>query len=142
MENNKSFLKSLIKAFTSFGRFFPIMLGVVLCIGLFQVYISEKLLRNVFTGKIIQDTFFGSVIGSITAGNPINSYIIGKQLLKDGVSLYAVTAFIVCWVSVGVVQLPYEVSVMGKGFALSRNLVSFVLSFLIAIATVLVLKVV
>ncbi|MCK4358581.1 MAG: hypothetical protein KAW92_07525 [Candidatus Cloacimonetes bacterium] len=142
MKKNKNFLKALLDSATSFGRLFPIMLGVIFCIGLFHVYISKHLLKNVFTGKIIQDTLIGGFIGSITAGNPINSYIIGRQLLDDGVSLFGVTAFIVCWVTVGVVQLPYEISVMGKDFALSRNLVSFVLSFFVAIATFLILQVV
>ncbi|MCK4339446.1 MAG: hypothetical protein KAW87_05615 [Candidatus Cloacimonetes bacterium] len=142
MENNKSFLKALLNSLTSFGRLFPIMLGVIFCIGLFHVYISKHLLKNVFSGKIIQDTLIGGFIGSITAGNPINSYIIGKQLLDGGVTLFAVTAFIICWVSVGVVQFPYESAVMGKKFAISRNLISFALSFFIAIGTVLILKVV
>ncbi|MEA3475804.1 MAG: hypothetical protein U9R23_05130 [Candidatus Cloacimonadota bacterium] len=137
----KNFISSFLKAIKSFSKGLPIMLGVILCMGLFQVYISKQLLKNVFVGRVIQDTFLGSIIGSITAGNPINSYIIGKQLLDNGVSLFAVTAFIICWVSVGIVQLPYEVSIMGKSFALSRNLVSFFLSFFVSIATVFVLQV-
>ena len=142
MENNKSFLKALLNSLTSFGRLFPIMLGVIFCIGLFHVYISKHLLKNVFTGKIIQDTLIGGFIGSITTGNPINSYIIGLQLLDDGVTLFAVTAFIICWVTVGIVQLPYEISALGKEFALSRNLISFIISFFIAIGTVLILQVI
>ncbi len=142
MKEKENFLKALLKSTINFGKLFPIMLGVIFCIGLFQVYISKHLLNNLFTGKVIQDTFLGSIIGSITAGNPINSYIIGKQLLDDGVSLYAVAAFIICWVSVGCVQLPYEISVMGKNFAISRNLLSFIISFFIAIATVFILRVI
>ncbi len=138
----KNLTSSFLKAIKGFIKGLPIMLGVILCMGLFQVYISKQMLKNVFAGRVIQDTFLGSIIGSITAGNPINSYIIGKQLLDNGVSLFAVTSFIICWVSVGIIQLPYEVSVMGKSFALSRNLVSFILSFLIAIVTVLILQVV
>ena len=142
MKKNKNFLKALLDSATSFGRLFPIMLGVIFCIGLFHVYISKHLLKNVFTGKIIQDTLIGGFIGSITTGNPINSYIIGLQLLDDGVTLFAVTAFIICWVTVGIVQLPYEISALGKEFALSRNLISFIISFFIAIGTVLILQVI
>ena len=137
----KNLTSSFLKAIKGFSKGLPIMLGVILCMGLFRVYISKQLLKNVFAGRVIQDTFLGSIIGSITAGNPINSYIIGKQLLDNGVSLFAVTAFIICWVSVGIIQLPYEISVMGKNFALSRNLVSFFLSFFVSIATVFVLQV-
>ncbi|HHE54334.1 MAG TPA: hypothetical protein ENL21_01030 [Caldithrix abyssi] len=62
-------------------------------------------------------------------------------MLKDGVSLYAVTAFLVTWVTIGVVQFPAEVAFLGKSFAVKRNFLSFVLSFLVAIATVITLKI-
>lgn len=143
MKNDKKkFSESLLSATRSFKATLPILIGVILGIGLFQVYISKYLLKSLFTGRILQDTFLGSVVGSITAGNPINSYIIGKQLLDDGVSLYAVTAFIISWVTVGIAQLPYEISAFGKRFAFSKNLLGFVMSFLIAIATVLILQVI
>ena len=83
------------------------------------------------------DILCGAGFGSILAGNPINSYVIGGELLEHGVSLFAVTAFIIAWVTVGLVQLPAEMSALGKKFALIRNVLSFVLSIAISIFTVL-----
>ena len=57
---------------------------------------------------MFRDTVIGSAIGSIAAGNPIMSYIIGGELMKEGVSLFAITAFIVTWVTVSIVQFPAE----------------------------------
>jgi len=82
------------------------------------------------------DPFVGAVFGSILAGNPINSYIIGGELLRNGVSLFAVTAFIVAWVTVGVIQFPAESMMLGKRFAAVRNLTSFILCIIIAVVTV------
>ena len=84
----------------------------------------------------------GSTVGSISAGNPITSYIIGGELLKEGISLFAVTAFITAWVTVGIIQLPAEASILGKRFALARNILSFIFSIIVAIATVLTLQVI
>jgi hypothetical protein len=83
------------------------------------------------------DTLWGACFGSIFAGNPINSYVIGGELLKYIVSLFAVSAFIVTWVTVSLVQLTVEIAAFGKRFALLRNGFSFVLAIPIAILTVL-----
>jgi len=133
---------SFYKAIKSFGASLPVLIGVILLIGLFKSYIPSKLISSVFTGEIFRDTFLGSTIGSILAGNPITSYIIGGELLKEGVSLFAVTAFIIAWVTVGIIQLPAEASILGKRFALIRNILSFLFSILVAIVTVLTLQVV
>jgi hypothetical protein len=76
----------------------------------------------------------------ISSGNPINSYIIGGELLEYGVGLCAVTALIIAWVTVGLAQLPAEISALGSRFALVRNAISFVLSIAIAFATVGILN--
>ena len=88
------------------------------------------------------DSFIGSLVGSISAGNPITSYIFGGEMLSQGVGLIAVTAFIVSWVTVGIIQLPAESAILGKRFALLRNLTAFVFSIIVAIITVLILGVV
>ena len=103
--------------------------------------IPKDFYRNVFTGNIILDPILGSIFGSIAAGNPVTSYVIGGELLEQGVSLLAVTGFIIAWVTVGIVQLPAEAYLLGTRFAVFRNLISFVFSILIAILMVLTLKV-
>lgn len=143
IENKKeNIIYSFYKAIKSFVTTLPILFGVILLIGLFKTYVSSEAISSVFTGELFKDTFIGSAVGSISAGNPITSYIIGGELLKEGVSLFAVTAFITAWVTVGLIQLPAEASLLGKRFALSRNILSFIFSILVAIATVLTLQVI
>ncbi len=132
---------SFRKAFRVFGQMLPVLLGVILLLGLLPAFVSKKMISAVFTGRALQDTVVGAAIGSVAAGNPITSYIIGGELLKEGTSLFAVTAFIVAWVTVGVVQLPAEISVFGKRFAVIRNSLSFILAILVAAATVTTLAV-
>ena len=129
----KNFLSTLFRAAKEFALHLPIFIGVILCIGLFNTFIPARILQKIFTGNVFSDTILGSITGSVIAGNSINSYIIGKQLLFDGISLYAIISFLICWVTVGIIQLPYEISVMGKKFAFTRNLLSFLFAILIAI---------
>jgi uncharacterized membrane protein YraQ (UPF0718 family) len=140
-KKQKGVIISFTKAFKSFGTALPILLGVILLVGLFRTFVSSQMIASVFTGALLRDTVIGTVIGSISAGNPITSYIIGGELLKEGVSLFAVTAFIVAWVTVGIVQFVAEAGILGKRFALSRNILSFILAILVAVATVTTLMV-
>ena len=64
-------------------------------------------------------------------------YVIGGEMLEQGVSLFAMTAFITAWVIIGLVQLPAEMAALGKKFALIRNALAMVLCIAISILTVL-----
>jgi predicted Fe-Mo cluster-binding NifX family protein len=123
-----------------FVNLLPVLVGVVLLIGLFNAFVTEDFLTSIFSGNMALDTIWGACFGSIFAGNPINSYVIGQELLEYNISLFAVTALIITWVTVGLVQLPAEITALGKRFALLRNGLSFVLSIPIAIITVAVVN--
>jgi uncharacterized membrane protein YraQ (UPF0718 family) len=138
----KAFRDSFYKTLRSFGAAFPPILGVILLLGLFRVFVTAELISAVFTGAMFRDTVIGALIGSISAGNAIASYIIGGELLKGGVSLFAVVAFIVAWVTVGVVQFPAEAAILGRRFAVARNLLAFMLAMMVSIATVTTVKVI
>ena len=144
IQNNdkKTIVSSLYKALRSFGTAFPVLLGVILLLGLFRSFVPNRMLSAVFTGELLRDTIIGSLMGSISSGNAVTSYIIGGELLKENVSLIAVTAFIVAWVTVGIIQVPAEAAILGKRFACVRNILAFVLSVLVSIGTVKTLVVI
>jgi predicted Fe-Mo cluster-binding NifX family protein len=118
----------------------PVLLGVVLLIGLFKTFISRDILASVFTGRPVTDTLWGACFGSLLAGHPVNSYVIARALQEHGVSLFAVTAVVYTWVSVGLVQLPAEIAALGRRFAVARNAVTFALSVPVAYLTVLLVR--
>jgi uncharacterized membrane protein YraQ (UPF0718 family) len=99
------------------------------------------MIHSVFNGNAIYDMFVGTVVGGISVGQPFVSYILGGELLKEGVSLYAVSAFILAWVTLGVVQLPLEWSLFGGRFTLVRNILAFLFAFVISFLTVMTLEV-
>lgn len=139
---NKSLLIHATRSsLRQFVNLLPILIGVVLLIGLFNTFVSEEWLTSVFSGNMALDTLWGACFGSIFAGNPISSYVIGGELLKYDVSLFAVTGFIITWVTVGLVQLPAEIAAFGKRFAFLRNTLSFVFALPIAVLTVLIVNI-
>lgn len=124
----------------SLKRSLLILVSVLLLVAFMINAIPKDFYSKIFTGNSVIDSIVGSIIGSISVGNPINSYIVGGELLDQGVSLAAVTAFILSWVTVGVVQLPAESLMLGRKFALYRNSISFVTAIVIALLTVSILK--
>ncbi len=134
--------RAVKKALRSFAMTLPVLLGVILLLGLFKTYVTAAHIAAVFTGVGWRDVPLGAAIGSVSAGNPITSYIIGGELLDSGVSLFAVTAFIAAWVTVGIVQLPAEMSTLGRRFALLRTGLSFLFALLVSAVTVMAMQVV
>jgi uncharacterized membrane protein YraQ (UPF0718 family) len=122
----------LKKTLNSFSQMIPIIIGVLLLISLATAAVPKEFYSSAFTGNDVLDSLIGAVFGSLAAGNPVTSYVIGGELLLRGISLVAVAAFILAWVTVGIVQFPAESMIMGRGFALKRNAVSFLMSIVIA----------
>lgn len=127
-------LKSAKQSLGTLKAAFPIMIGVLLIVGFLNTVLEGQYDR-IFTGGF-WDPLIGNIAGSISFGIPLTSYIIGGELLKSGVSLLAVTAFIMAWTTVGVAMLPLEAKFLGYRFAIARNAVNFVFALIIAVLTV------
>ena len=132
--------ESFRKTWNSIRQVMPILLGVMLLIALAITVIPVSLYSQIFSGSFLLDPLIGAAVGSIAAGNPINSYVIGGELLQNGVSLLAVSAFLITWVTVGIIQLPTESLMLGRRFALVRNFISFVLAVAMGIVLVSLLE--
>jgi hypothetical protein len=132
--------QSIKKTIQVFKTALPIMVGMLLLINLLNVFLKDYY-SKVFTGNVLLDPFIGSLLGSVSFGIPVTSYIVGGELLLEGVSLLAVTAFIMAWTTVGLAMLPLEASFLGKRFALTRNIVNFIFSLIIAVLVIYTLKV-
>ena len=115
------------------------MFGILLLINLLSPFLKNYY-ATIFTGNYFLDPLIGALVGSISFGIPITSFIISGELLKEGVSLLAVSAFILTWSTVGVAMLPLEISFLGKRFAIYRNLINFLFGIIIAILTILTLN--
>jgi uncharacterized membrane protein YraQ (UPF0718 family) len=135
-DDKKNIVSAFFKAFKSFGTSLPIILGVILVLGLCRAFVSVQMLSAVFTGELLRDTVIGALIGSIFAGNALNSYIIGGELVRENISLIAITSFLVAWVTVGIIQFPAEATLLGRRFACVRNILGYILAILVSIATV------
>lgn len=128
------------KSLKGLWNMLPILIGVVMLMNLVQQFIPQSIYTQSFSGNNMIDPAIGSAMGSIFASNPIISYVIGGELSAAGVSLVAITAFIVAWVTVGLVQMPAESAMLGKRFSVWRNASAFIFAIIVSIITVSVVN--
>ncbi len=130
------------KTWLNFKRVIPVILGVFLLISFLNALIPEKLYSKLFSGIPVLDALIGAIVGSISAGHPLTSYVIGGEFLDQGVAFIAVIAFFLSWVTVGIIQLPAESFILGKKFAVVRNITAFISAIVIAVLVVLTLGII
>lgn len=130
------------RASRSLAKAGPIILTVVLLVGVVRTYVRPAQLQALFGQSPAVDLGLGTAIGCLSTGNAITSYVVGGELLGHGISRLAVTAFLVAWVTVGIVQFPAEASILGRRFALVRLVSGVILAVCVAITAVLVYEVI
>ena len=133
--------KAFKKALISFASTLPMIIAVIGLVGMMQVYVSPEMLSSLFGYGAISDTLAGTLTGAISMGQGMISYVVAEGLMEQGVSLYAVSAFILAWVTLGFVQLPAEASVFGMRFTVYRNILTLISTVLVAYLTVITVKV-
>ena len=131
---------AFLKTVNMFKTVLPMLCGILLLISLLQQFLQHHY-QDWFTGNYFLDPIIGAAAGAISFGIPITAYIAGGELLHGGVSLIAVTAFIMTWTTVGLIMIPLEASFLGKRFAVARNLLNFIFAILVAIATVYTMEI-
>jgi len=140
MQADNRIKDSLRKTIKAFINVLPIIVGMLLLTSLVITVFPEQISAGLFGNGDILDALLGASIGSIAVGHPLASYLLGGELLGGGVGLIAVTAIVVAWVTVGIVQLPAEALMLGTRFAVYRNIICFIATILIAFLTVYTLS--
>ncbi len=100
----------------------PLLVAIFALVGLFQEFLPPEMIESVL-GKANRAAALltGGLVGAISIGPPLASYPIAGSLLSNGAWPPAVAAFIMSWISVGVVTLPFEAGIFSWRFALLRN---------------------
>ncbi|HEB83166.1 MAG TPA: hypothetical protein ENJ11_09930 [Gammaproteobacteria bacterium] len=128
------------KTLKSLWQLLPVLAGVLLLAGMVVEIIPLLVRQGILGHGLWQDTILANIIGSVSTGQPIVSYVLAGELQTAGIGLLPVTVFIISWVTVGVISLPAEAVTLGWRFALSRNLIAFIMALLIGWLTVVTLN--
>jgi hypothetical protein len=141
MPRKNRLTSGLIKSTRTFINILPIIIGMLLATSLVITLFPDEIATALFPHGDLANALSGAALGSIAAGHPLAGYLLGGELLSSGVSLIAVTAMLVAWVTVGIAQLPAEALILGTRFAVYRNIISFIFAVMIAFVTVHTLQI-
>ncbi|WP_027309206.1 permease [Caloramator sp. ALD01] len=133
-KNDKKKTKmALKKAWKSFENILPEFLGVIMLVGILLSVLNPEVISMVI-GK--ESGLFGviisAIIGSITLIPGFVAFPTAALLLKSGAGYTQIAAFISTLMMVGIVTLPVETKYFGKKITISRNVLAFLFSFLVA----------
>ncbi len=118
---------SLKQTLSGFKTNIPIFLAILLLIAIVQQYVPLSLIgeiENTFVSAIV-----ANLIWSIAAWNPVNSYIIASEFWPVTKQWLVIAIFLVARITVGIVQIPAESFYFWKKYAVIRNLLAFIFSF-------------
>jgi len=126
--------QSLTAAHQTLVRMAPLLLAIFGLIGLYQEFVPTQLIERWMgaEGKFLS-LLVGGLVGAISIGPPVAAFPIAGSFINSGAWPPAAAAFIVSWVSVGVITLPVEAHVFGWRFTLWRNALTFVAALCIGL---------
>jgi len=128
-------------AVRSFLGILPMMLAIIGLIGLLVGLVpSEVISRYMGQGAGWWATITASLIGAVLYIPSLVAFPLAGSLLRAGASITTVAAFLTALVMVGTVTLPLEIKQVGKKIAVSRNLLSLLFAFVIALFMGMVLR--
>jgi len=100
----------------------PFLLAIFALVSLGQEFLPMQWIEGLLgPGNRALALLLGALAGAISVGPPLASYPIAGTLVANGAWPPAVAAFILSWVSVGVLSLPFEAKIFSWRFALVRN---------------------
>lgn len=131
LKNRQRTKQSLKMASQSLLKLLPLLLAVFGLVGLFQEFLPPELVtRWLGESSGVSGLLIGAAAGAVAIGPPLAAYPLAGSLLDAGAWPPAIAAFIISWISVGIVTLPFEAQTFGSRFALLRNGISFVAAML------------
>ncbi len=126
---------SLKKAWKSFENMLPQLLSVLLIIGFTLAVVNPEFISNILGSESgFMGVLIGGIVGSLTLIPGIVAFPLAAVLLENGAGVMQISAFISTLMMVGIVTIPMEVKTFGVKASLTRNIMVFSLSFVIAIA--------
>lgn len=131
--SRKKTILSLKKAWKAIENILPQLLVVILLVGVLMALLNPATIsRYIGAESGLVGVILAALVGSITLIPPVVAMPMAAMLLQNGAGFMQIGAFISTLQMVGIVTLPVEIKYFGRKVALSRNLIAFAFSFVVA----------
>jgi uncharacterized membrane protein YraQ (UPF0718 family) len=124
---------SLKKAWKSFENILPQFLVVILLVGiLLAVLNTEVISKLIGSNSGWLGVVLAALIGAVTLIPGFVAFPTAAMLLQSGAGYMQIGAFVSTLMMVGIVTMPVEMKYFGKRLTISRNVLAFFFSFIVA----------
>lgn len=124
---------SLKKAWKSFENIMPQFLVVILLVGiLLAVLNTEVISKLIGSNSRWLGVVLAALIGAVTLIPGFVAFPTAAMLLQSGAGYMQIGAFVSTLMMVGIVTMPVEMKYFGKRLTISRNVLAFFFSFIVA----------
>lgn len=116
---------SHVKGFTiaknTFINIAPLLFMAFIMAGFMRVVIPPELIESWLGEKAgLKGIFIGSIGGALIPGGPYVSFPVIASIYKAGAGLGAAVAFVTGWAMWGVINIPFELALIGSRFMFIR----------------------
>lgn len=133
-KNKERTSEALQKAWGMFRNVMPDVLAIMLFVGLSLSILTPSLIASIVGEESgVMGVIYSTVIGSVSLIPSFVVFPMGETLVENGAGLPQVAALMASLMAVGLVSMPLEKKMFGKGFAYARNVASFIMSILFAL---------
>jgi uncharacterized membrane protein YraQ (UPF0718 family) len=124
---------ALKQSWKMFRNILPDILSVMLFVGLSLSLLTPSFISSIIGEKSgLMGIVYSTIIGSFALIPSFIVFPLGDTLVQNGAGLPQVAALMSTMMSVGIITLPMEQKLFGRGFAYTRNAAGIVMSLLFA----------
>ncbi len=132
---------SLIKAWKSFEGILPQFGGIVILIAIMLAFLTPKTISSLLGGSSgVSGMILTSLVGSVTLVPGFLAFPLAKSLVLLGAGTEQIAVLVSTLMMVGIVTMPLEIHYFGKKTAITRNILAYLASFLIALVIGVVMR--
>lgn len=132
--NKEKTKQSLKIAWKKFSKILPGYLKLLIILSFVLLISDDIIIRYLGGSGSLYGIIIGLITGSVTMMPGFIAYPLSGILLERGVSYMVIASFITTLMMVGVVTYPVEKEYMGKKATIVRNIASFFIAAMIAVA--------
>jgi len=128
-------MKALKIAWKKFLKILPAFIKMLILVSIILYIFPDRVIIKYLGGNnIFKGTILASIIGSLSLMPGFIAFPLSGILLQKGVSYMVLSAFTTTLMLVGILTFPVEKEYFGTKLTIVRNIVSFIISIVIALA--------
>lgn len=113
---------------------FPVLFLIFILMGVTSVFVSKETIGSwLGSGSGVLGIVIGELVGSFALVQPAAVFPYAGILHEKGANYGSLFGFVMTAILIGITMLPLEMKLFGKKFTMVRNILAFILIFIIAL---------